>query len=201
MPKMCKDCGKTKSLAEFRRVELYKSSYCISCERERNRVRTAEYRKKHKQKTRKRSQRTDPKYRVGRNFAKSYLERVGKGGVFNTMGYNNKDLCNHLELLFIGDMVWDNYGSKKGNWCIDHIVSVNNGGSWELSNIRPMWFRANSIKGIKAECDITSKKCSKCGETKKIHEFHKSNSQCISCKKKINRKEYFAAYNKTRRGA
>ena len=103
---------------------------------------------------------TDPKYRVRFNVAsvmRSRLKSKNKTGVFRNLGYTSKDLCVHLESLFVGGMTWDNYGSK---WHIDHIkpdklfnyISEDDEDfklCWSLNNLQPLWAFDNLSKGSK----------------------------------------------------
>ena len=80
----------------------------------------------------------------------------GKVGISWTklLGYNAKDLMNHLKRLFQPGMTWENYGE----WHIDHKIprSVFNFSKpehvdfkrcWALSNLQPMWAAENIKKG------------------------------------------------------
>jgi hypothetical protein len=73
------------------------------------------------------------------------------------VGYTLEDLIHHLEPQFQPGMTLANYGGIDG-WAVDHIVpqkafdysSPDDPGfkeCWALSNLQPMWFRDNSIKG------------------------------------------------------
>lgn len=79
---------------------------------------------------------------------------VKKESTYDMLGYNNKELKEHLESLFIEGMTWDNYGE----WHIDHIVPV----SWwfengvtdpsqinSLFNLQPLWAEDNLKKSNK----------------------------------------------------
>lgn len=73
------------------------------------------------------------------------------------VGYTRDDLIAHLERQFIRGMTWDNYGAA---WHVDHItpqvtfeldavdlVAVR--ACWALSNLRPLWSKANISKGAR----------------------------------------------------
>lgn len=75
-----------------------------------------------------------------------------EGKTINLLGYSATQLKNHIELLFIEGMSWDNWGE----WHIDHIkpmsmfdkstpISVVN----SLSNLQPLWASDNLSKGDK----------------------------------------------------
>ncbi len=73
-------------------------------------------------------------------------------------GCSFEDLVSYLEKLFKPRMTWENYGKGPDRWCIDHIKPCD---SFDLtdpeqqrlcfhfSNLQPLWFSENSIKGAK----------------------------------------------------
>jgi hypothetical protein len=72
------------------------------------------------------------------------------------LGYSLQDLQLHLEKQFESGMTWDNYGRGKGKWTIDHIYPTSGfvlgtppAIVSALSNIRPMWYTDNQLKGKK----------------------------------------------------
>lgn len=71
--------------------------------------------------------------------------------------YSLDELIVHLERQFIRGMTWGNYGSK---WHIDHIVPLASfnitsfdcddfRAAWALTNLRPLWSKANREKSDK----------------------------------------------------
>jgi hypothetical protein len=72
------------------------------------------------------------------------------------LGYSAQELVDHLSCLFEENMSWENYGFGDGKWVIDHIKPISR---WSLesnlseinalSNLRPMWWRKNLLKGAK----------------------------------------------------
>lgn len=83
------------------------------------------------------------------------------------LGYTLKQLYEHLEGLFKEGMTWDNYGSGKDRWCIDHIIPQSSFSytsyededfkkCWALNNLQPMWFNENSSKSNKLDWTPTS---------------------------------------------
>jgi hypothetical protein len=69
------------------------------------------------------------------------------------LGYTANDLRAHLERQFARGMSWDNYG----DWHVDHIVPVVQfsfdsaddpefRACWALTNLRPLWAKANLSK-------------------------------------------------------
>ena len=79
-----------------------------------------------------------------------------------TLGYNAKTFCDHLESLFTPQMNWKNHArdSKGFRWEVDHIIPrcklqydslkhPNFAKCWDLSNIRPLEWRANNTKASK----------------------------------------------------
>ena len=72
------------------------------------------------------------------------------------MGYSLNDLVTHLERQIAPGMTWANYGK----WHIDHVRPVSSFSyvvetdpafreCWALANLRPLWAKANIIKGGK----------------------------------------------------
>jgi len=72
------------------------------------------------------------------------------------VGYNKKQLKEHLEILFEEGMNWDNYGK----WHIDHIIplkffkydstdDVEFKYCWSLYNLQPLWKKDNHCKNDK----------------------------------------------------
>jgi len=67
-------------------------------------------------------------------------------------------LRQYLESLFTEGMSWNNYGNKKGQWSIDHIIpccsfNLYNGDQqkkcFHYTNLQPMWHLDNLKKGKK----------------------------------------------------
>lgn len=79
--------------------------------------------------------------------------RVGK--LVDRLGYTGADLKRHLERQFVKGMTWTNYGKR---WHIDHIIPLASfkitciddpdfAAAWALTNLRPLWWKANVLKG------------------------------------------------------
>ena len=76
---------------------------------------------------------------------------------FRTMiGCSRDELRTHLERHFETEMSWSNYGRGRGHWSIDHTRPMKSFRLGEFtedcramhySNLRPMWYCANSSKG------------------------------------------------------
>jgi hypothetical protein len=73
------------------------------------------------------------------------------------VGYTLVELMAHLEERFIEGMSWNNYGNRKGQWSVDHILprtyfhfDSNTDADfircWELGNLQPMWHIDNIKK-------------------------------------------------------
>lgn len=90
----------------------------------------------------------------------SSLTRGSKAGRRweDIVGYSIDDLVAHLEKLFLPGMSWENYGRK--GWHVDHIIPLAAHNyetpedpdfkrAWALSNLRPMWWMDNIVKGAK----------------------------------------------------
>jgi len=101
---------------------------------------------------------TDPKFRLGRNFSTQVwmaLKNKKAGQSWESLvGYTLNDLMLTLEALFKPGMTWDNYGE----WHIDHITPKSwfqyesyedpeFKKAWALDNLQPMWAEDNIRKG------------------------------------------------------
>lgn len=76
------------------------------------------------------------------------------------LGYTIEEFRNHIQRKFKQGMKWSNYGGMNG-WCLDHIIPrylFKNRGDinssdfkkcWSLSNLQPLWWRENVLKGKK----------------------------------------------------
>ena len=76
--------------------------------------------------------------------------------------YELDDLIRHLEKQFKDGMSWENYGNKKGQWSIDHIIpksrfnyekpeDIDFRRCWALKNLRPLWHVENLVKNDRLE--------------------------------------------------
>ena len=74
------------------------------------------------------------------------------------VGCSREALRQHLASHFVDGMSWSTYGVGKGKWSIDHIVPcksfrlgefAEDCACFRYSNLRPMWFSANSAKGAR----------------------------------------------------
>ena len=74
------------------------------------------------------------------------------------VGCSREALRQHLASHFVDGMSWSNYGVGKDKWSIDHVAPCKNFRLGEFaedcrafhhSNLRPMWFCANSAKGAR----------------------------------------------------
>lgn len=103
----------------------------------------------------------DPAYRLHISVAtlvrRSINERKAGRGWESLLGYDVDQLRAHLERQFVAGMTWENYGPA---WHVDHILpraSFEFDGPdhpdfkacWALSNLRPLWSRANRQKNAK----------------------------------------------------
>lgn len=79
---------------------------------------------------------------------KYYISTIHK-----LIGCSVPEARDHLESQFEPWMSWDNYGSGKGKWCIDHIIRVNSIDIFDedevkrifhYTNMRPLCFVKNS---------------------------------------------------------
>ena len=74
------------------------------------------------------------------------------------VGCSREALRQHLASHFVDGMSWSTYGVGKDKWSIDHVVPCKSFRLGEFaedcrafhhSNLRPMWFCANSAKGAR----------------------------------------------------
>ena len=79
---------------------------------------------------------------------KNYISTIHK-----LIGCSVPEARDHLESQFEPWMSWDNYGSGKGKWCIDHIIRVSSIDIFDedevkrifhYTNMRPLCFVKNS---------------------------------------------------------
>lgn len=101
-----------------------------------------------------------PQNRLSDNFSRLIRQSLTEGKNGNhwedLVGYNLKELINHLEKQFKDGMTWNNYG----DWHIDHIIPVSLWEfksysdeefkqCWALCNLQPLWAEENISKGSK----------------------------------------------------
>ena len=142
--------------------------------KEKNRISSIKYRKKHEKELKEYRQNNKQKlceiserYRnkhphivAWRGILHSTLKRMGtkkEGHTIDVLGYSATDLKHHIEKQFTTGMNWENHGE----WHIDHIISVVDFPSstpvkivCALSNLRPMWGTTREIDGIIYEGNI-----------------------------------------------
>lgn len=168
--KECRRCGEMKPLVGG----FYKCSrlldglavYCVACQKKAISVSRqkngAEWNRKQAEKIDSNPQ-LRMKYRV-LGLVRKAIARYDKmqkpesvtGEYWTAVGYSKKDLCAHLESLFLPGMGWHNMRE----WHIDHIRPVSSftfesfgcpdfQACWALPNLRPLWARDNLVKGKK----------------------------------------------------
>ena len=80
------------------------------------------------------------------------------------VGCGREALRQHLASHFVDGMAWATYGVGKDKWSIDHVVPCKSFRLGEFaedcrafhhSNLRPMWFCANSAKGARDSAETT----------------------------------------------
>lgn len=161
---VCVQCKKENHRkARERNPERYKELKRV--EYQRNREYYREFDKKQRDlrrdeinKRRRERYHTDPSFKVARisrsllHRTLDYISKNKEEGTFEILGYEPKDLQEHLERLWLDGMAWDNYGE----WHIDHVYPISryyangvddpaiiNG----LDNLAPMWAEHNLEKG------------------------------------------------------
>jgi len=91
-----------------------------------------------------------------------YSLKKKKGGIHweNLVNYTCPELITHLEEQFTEGMSWENYGSGKYEWNIDHVIARSKfnitsyecqefKNCWSLDNLQPLWSIRNKEKGNK----------------------------------------------------
>ena len=99
----------------------------------------------------------DPIFKLNRNISSAIWRSLknGKGNKHweSLVGYDIKQLKEHLERQFKDGMIWENYGK----WHVDHripislfnIISTKSKGfkkAWTLENLQPLWAEKNKKK-------------------------------------------------------
>lgn len=111
--------------------------------------------------------RTNYREKIKHNFSSLLYQRLRRRhlnkkfkSTFDYLPYTIDDLTSHLESLWEPWMNWNNYGNKKGEWTIDHIIpdfffKYKEVGDfeflkcWALNNLQPMEFLKNVKKSNK----------------------------------------------------
>ncbi len=95
---------------------------------------------------------------LGRSRIKSILKLKGinkRNTSFELLGCSANFLKQHLESQFALGMNWENYGNKKNQWSIDHIIPCTAFDLHDLeqqkqcfhySNLQPLWWEDNMAK-------------------------------------------------------
>jgi hypothetical protein len=88
-----------------------------------------------------------------------------KDKTVDLLGCSMSFFCEYIESLFLDGMSWYNYGNKRDNWELDHIIpcdSFNMEDDTELrkcfhyTNVRPLWVSENRKKSNKLIYENTS---------------------------------------------
>jgi len=143
----CSLCGKDRG--HVRKRNLHKR--CLSCARKEDHSK----REKDRDIVVHRKLRHNIKSNLNRALRRHKGSKMGLS-IIKLLNYSIDQLKTHLELKFLPDMTWENYGQ----WHIDHIVpdswftysSVDDQGfkdSWDLSNLQPLWAKENIKKSNK----------------------------------------------------
>jgi len=138
---------------------------CISCYKiKQEKCRENSY-EAYKQQTNRRIRerlKTDPAFKLKHNNRKRVHDLI-VGRRLNTdeyVGCNSKHFKEHIEKQFREGMTWDNYGGKRTDWVIDHIVPL---ASFDMTNeeeakrgfhytnCQPLWFVENAFKSDKTD--------------------------------------------------
>ena len=139
--------------------------------KEKNRISSIKYRKKHEKELKEYRQNNKQKlceiserYRnkhphivAWRGILHSTLKRMGtkkEGHTIDVLGYSATDLKHHIEKQFTTGMNWENHGQF--GWHIDHKIPLNSAKTEDeiyklchYTNLQPLWWRDNISKGDK----------------------------------------------------
>lgn len=110
----------------------------------------------------KRREEANPELAIRRKLRTSILVAVKRNGskkpssTVSILGADIKTVRLHLERLFQPGMAWENHGTGKHKWNIDHIIPIASAKNLEevialchYSNLQPLWSIENIIKGRK----------------------------------------------------
>ncbi len=143
-----------------RHSDLVKESY----KRRRKQIlkQKQEYNKQNKQKRRdyyNRRNKTDIQFRLRHRISKGILQalkgRRKSASSIKLLGCSLQELKIHLEKQFINGMVWENHGTGKNKWHIDHILPCELFNMederqqkicFNYNNLRPIWESVNLSK-------------------------------------------------------
>jgi len=180
--KPCIECHESKPLNDFYRHPMMKDGHvgvCKKCHIERMRRRRKQKwpevyakaqerrRKKGRAKEYKREvQRAmeqyhaDPEFRlkcIVRARLRSALKGTAKlSSAIALLGVTPKEALEILEQQFQLGMTWDNWGNRKGQWSVDHIIPISDfdlsdpsdlRAACHISNLQPLWVEDNLRKG------------------------------------------------------
>jgi hypothetical protein len=101
----------------------------------------------------------EPSYRIACNLRKRLWDvlkgNIKCGSAIEDLGCTPDELKAYLESLFEPGMSWDNYGSKEGQWSIDHVYPLSKVDLTDrdqflkvnhYTNLKPMWHIDNLKK-------------------------------------------------------
>lgn len=149
---LCQKCFEYLDISEYysnkrNKYRMNTERHCKKCDRAKQR----KYLKKRRD--------SDPLFRMITNMRNRISQALlGKGRSFRSfslLGCNSDEYKKYIEDRFSDGMSWNNYGNKKGQWNIDHVIPLS---SFDLSvpeeqfkafnykNTRPMWSDENNKK-------------------------------------------------------
>jgi len=181
--KQCLKCGNIKLLKEFNNDTKTKDKLKAEC-RECNSSRGKKHYQNNEEKIKKqtkewRNKNPETKNKIAREWVskkrgedlmfrlneimscaiRRSLKGMKNGAPLETLvDYDCEKLIKHFESLFTEGMSWDNYGSGKYEWSIDHIIAKSKFNitsvecqefkdCWSLDNLQPLWHTRNMEKG------------------------------------------------------
>jgi hypothetical protein len=119
------------------------------------------YYKEYNKKYQKERKSKDIVYKIGSNIRTRISQSISGYSKSKTtlqiLGVDNFDnFKSYIESLFVEGMTWDNYGYGPNKWVIDHRKPLAHASTEQeiytlnhYSNLQPMWWDENMIKGAK----------------------------------------------------
>ena len=155
----CKSCALicANKYAQTHKKErkIYRAKYYQE-HREREKIRQQKYKQSHKKETNanlRKRRKIDVNFRINDNMSRAinkYLKGMKNGTRLKDLfDWTTEELIIHLESLFTEGMSWDNYGSGKYEWSLDHIIAKSKFNitsktcqefkdCWALKNLQPL---------------------------------------------------------------
>jgi hypothetical protein len=162
---ICAGCGSTKAPDSFTPFTTHCSRKCVMRGVYHRSKVTGTYKARVKKKL------SNPLYRIGKSHRNRIQElirsrfMVKTGSSIKLLGCSGPHLKAHLESMFQPGMGWHNYGNKRHQWSVDHIIPISSfklldelekAKCFHYSNLQPMWHVDNMAKGNKMPTGATT---------------------------------------------